>query len=72
MRTTTEKAIEQAWRKVAEYDITVSYGEQREISCDCVDWTIEAVIRTDEDLPDLISAIEARLWPEMCKARAWA
>lgn len=68
---TNSRMIKEAWRKAEEYGITVRYGEQREISCDCEAWTMAAVIRTDEDLPEQIAAIEYRRWPQLCKARAW-
>lgn len=65
------KTIEAARKKANDYNVTVTYGPQREISCDYESWTISATIRTDADLPEMLEAIEARTWPEMCKAKAW-
>ena len=69
---TNNRMIAEAWRKAKEYGVSVVYGEKREISVDFESWTMEAVIRTDADLPDAISSIESSTWPEMCKAHAWA
>ena len=68
---TKQMTTEQAWRKAREYEIAVEYGPRRKISCDFEEWKIGAVIRTDEDLPELIAEIERRSWPERCRVRAW-
>lgn len=62
---TNERMITEAMEKARLYNVSVVYGEQREISCNLELRAIKAVICTDEDLPSAIQAIESSGWLQL-------